>query len=251
MKGIYPRIRELADQFWNPIIKFRSFPVDIERAIARSNLPLHIDSIPGLDLVRIEQWIQEHNLPALLNKDNSELHGFLFAHKGNGVIFVNGSDSIEDRRFTIAHELAHFLIDYQVPRNLLLEHFGDSILEVLDGNRAATIEERLQFILSDLPSPFFTHILDHHGITAFERMSVWNAEWRTDVLAVEILAPFRIVSGWLKKPGEMGFESVFRKASAILATDFGLPPVISTGYARHIANSITGGKTLAEEWGIK
>jgi Zn-dependent peptidase ImmA (M78 family) len=39
------------------------------------------------------------------------------ARAGHGFISLDGSDADDERRFSLAHELAHFLLDYQDPRN--------------------------------------------------------------------------------------------------------------------------------------
>lgn len=251
-KGIHLKVKQVAEDFWKPLLPYRTFPVDIERAIAFSNLPLHINLIPRLDIDYVNQWIQANHFPARTNKDNCALHGFLLAREGQGVVFVNGSDKREERRFTIAHELAHFLLDYHLPRINYLNLYGESIMDILDGKRLPTIEERLAFVISDLPSPFFAHSLDNNGITAYERSQIWNTEWRTDALALELLAPFHIVISSLKKQKpEKRFEPIFRQASNLLVTDFGLPPTLSGSYAKYLAAFLSGGMTLAEEWGIK
>jgi hypothetical protein len=251
-KAIHPKVKQVAEDFWKHLLQYRTFPVEIERAIAFSNLPLHIDLIPGLDIDHVNQWIRAHRFPARIDKDNCALHGFLLARGGNGVIFVNGTDKLEERRFTIAHELAHFLLDYHLPRINYLKLYGDSILEILDGKRLPTIEERLAFVVSELPAPFFVHALDNSDITAYERSQVWSTEWRTDALAFEILAPFHIVISKLKKQNsEKRFEPIFRQASSLLVTDFGLPSTLASSYAKHLATYFSGGMTLAEEWGIK
>lgn len=251
-KGIHPKIKQVAEGFWKPLLPFRTFPVDIERAIAFSNLPLHIDLIPGLEIDHVNQWIRVNQFPARIDKDNCALHGFLLARGGHGIIFVNGTDKREERRFSIAHELAHFLLDYQLPRINYLKLYGDSILEILDGKRLPTFEERLAFVVSELPTPIFAHALDNSRITSYERNQVWSAEWRTDTLAFELLAPFNIVISSLKKQKpEKRFEPIFRQASNLLTTDFGLPSTLAGSYAKHLAKYLSGGITLAEEWGIK
>lgn len=251
-KGIHPKVKQVAEDFWKPLLSYRTFPVDIERAIAFSKLPLHIDLIPGLDIDHVNQWIQANHFPARIDKDNCALHGFLLARGGHGVIFVNGTDKREERRFTIAHELAHFLLDYHLPRINYLKLYGESILEILDGKRLPTIEERLAFVVSERPTPYFTHALDNSSITAYERSQVWNTEWRTDALAIELLAPFHNVISSLKKLKlEKRFEPLFRQASSLLVSDFGLPSNLASSYAKHLATYLSGGMTLAEEWGIK
>jgi Zn-dependent peptidase ImmA (M78 family) len=251
-KGIHPKVKQVAEGFWRPLLPYRTFPVDIERVIAFSNLPLHIDLIPGLDIEHVNQWIKANHFPARIDKDNCALHGFLLARSGHGIIFVNGTDNRKERRFTIAHELAHFLLDYYLPRIHYLKIYGDSILEILDGSRLPTFQERLTFVISELPSPFFTHLLDNSSITAYERTQVWSTEWRTDALAFEILAPFHVVISSLKKKKlEKRFDPIFRQASSLLATDFGLPSTLASSYAKHFASYLSGGMTLAEEWGIK
>lgn len=251
-KRIYSKVREIAEDFWAPILPYRIFPVDIERVIAFSNLPLHINIIPGLDIEYIRNWIKEKQFPARLNKENCALHGFLLACEGHGVIFVNGTDHSDERRFTIAHELAHFLMDYYLPRINYINLYGNSILEILDGKRPATLQERLTFLVSHHPFPSFIHLLDHSGITAYERAKLWNIEWQTDTLAFEILAPFHVVVAYLKELN-LGkrFDLIFHQASDLLVSNFGIPSTLSFSYAKYIAGSLSRRITLAEEWGIR
>jgi hypothetical protein len=96
-----PRIQEIAKKFWQPVALFRNYPVDIERVVALSDLPLTIEIIPYLDLSKVIQWINDYNFPAYIDAENKKLHGFLLVRKDQGVIFVNGTDSQEERRFTI------------------------------------------------------------------------------------------------------------------------------------------------------
>jgi hypothetical protein len=142
-------------------------------------------------------------------------------------------------------------MDYCLPRNKLIETLGASILEVLNGERPPTLAERIRFVISELPSPFFTHTLDSASLTSYERTSVWKAEWRTDALAIEILAPFREV---VKRASQKGKEEsntyYFKKAAESLVNEFGIPASISVAYAQHIANYISGNRPLIKEWSI-
>ena len=52
----------------------------------------------------------------------SALAGFLYAHRGNGIIFIEETDPEERRKFSLAHELGHFINDYYRPVYLKYEN---------------------------------------------------------------------------------------------------------------------------------
>ena len=52
---------------------------------------------------------------------------------GTAYCLVDANDPDNERRFTTAHELAHFLLDYAEPRRKAIEALGEGIVPVLDG----------------------------------------------------------------------------------------------------------------------
>jgi IrrE N-terminal-like domain len=153
--------------------------------------------------------------------DQRELYGCLVAHRGHGFIFVSDTESPEEQRLTIAHEVAHFLADYLLPRQQVMQALGPQMAEVLDGLRPPTPAERAAAILSHIRLGAYVHLLPRPGIDAGNDMRVVHA----DCLALELVAPqacVRVIIGNL-----MARQAFTPKAAATaLATYFGLPAYV-------------------------
>ncbi len=243
-------LERVASDFWQPLLAYKVFPVDFDRVVAFSNLSIFIIQLPDLTLKAVQEWVSRNNHPVRISADNRPLHGFLLAHKGIGTVFVNGTDPLEERRYTVAHEVSHFLLDYQIPRQNWIDAVGPAIIEVLDGEREPSLSERLQFITADLPSPFSIRHLSNGDLTAYDSHLVWRAEQRVDALAVELLAPFKEVMRQIpiQESARSGFYVDY--LLSLLSVTFGLPASVCYPYAKYIDQFITGGETLAEEWGL-
>ncbi|MBO0939429.1 ImmA/IrrE family metallo-endopeptidase [Fibrella sp. HMF5335] len=243
-------LEETASNFWGPLLAYKVFPIDIDRVVAFSDLPIIIVQLSNLTIRGIQLWIVQNNYPVTFSAEDRLLHGFLLAYEGRGVIFVNGTDPPEERRYTVAHEVAHFLLDHQIPRQRMIRAFGQSIIEVLDGKRPPSLSERIQFVTTDLPSLFSAHHLDNSSLTAYDRHLVWQAEQRVDALATEILAPHKEVVRRLHLEDGAQWGPCLAPIRKLLSETFGLPQLVSQSYAKHIDKHITGGNGLAKEWGM-
>jgi hypothetical protein len=117
------------------------------------------------------------------------------ARRGHGVAIIDGSDSDPEQRFSIAHELAHFLLDYWSLRKNLLKRLGAEALQVLDGERPPTAQERLHALLRNVPLGFHLHLMERNNEGRPLTSSVADAERDADRLAFELLAPAEHVLG--------------------------------------------------------
>ena len=128
----------------------------------------------------------------------------------------------EEQRLTIAHEVAHFLADYLLPRQRVLQALGAHMAEVLDGLRRPTPAERAAAILSHIRLGAHIHLLPRLGIDADDDWAVAHAEDRADHLALELVAPQACVRDvldvLLNRQGVTPHD-----VRAALATHFGLP----------------------------
>src|SRR5207237_10778233 len=106
--------------------------------------------MPQLNTKVIGRWLERRRIVIPLPLDQRDLLGSLIAYCGYGIIFVCGSDDPEEQRLTVAHEAAHFLVDYLHPRQQVIQALGEHMVEVLDGLRKATPSERGAAILSHL-----------------------------------------------------------------------------------------------------
>src|SRR5215470_17001820 len=117
------RLLRIADNFWERARHIQgNFPRDIESAIAWS-VPLFIVRVPNLQIHDVENYLRDKKLPVFAGISDRPLHGCVIAFRDKGVIIVDGTYEINELRFTIAHEVAHFLLDYQEPRLRAVEQF--------------------------------------------------------------------------------------------------------------------------------
>lgn len=219
-----PDLEALARDFWSGTGREDTFPREIGQIVALK-LPLALVKLPQLNVPAVRQWLHQRGITAALADDRRELCGCLVAHRGRGFIFVCDADPSEEQRLTIAHEVAHFVIDYHRPRQQVIQALGEGIVEVLDGLRLPTLAERAAAVLSHVRLGPHVHVLPRAGMDEETDIAVGYAEDRADRLALELVAPQACIHAVLK-------ASSTRQpltpdiARAVLATHFGLP-----GYA--------------------
>jgi hypothetical protein len=223
-------------------------PYDVAQA-AEMCLPLTFVEIEHLTPGRINRWLEERRVTYHLDVDERGLHGCLVAHRAAGLAFIDAADPAPERRYTVAHEVAHFLLDYWLVRQRAIEEFGPTIQSVLDGHRALRLEERLDSIFLRTPLVPYVCLLDRGSASG--RTDVWASENRADQLAVQLLAPYPEVCRAVCADGApAGYFQCRTRARHVLIDPFGLPEEIARTYARLVADRITGGISVAESWGL-
>jgi hypothetical protein len=145
------------------------------------------------------------------------------ARSGHGVALIDGSDGDAEQRFSIAHELAHFLSDYWSLRRRILKRLGAEALRVLDGERPPTAQERLHALLRNVPLGFHLHLMERDSEGKPLTSSIAKAESDADRLAYELLAPAEHVLGDV--PGSK--QALVRR----LREFYGLPGMQALQYA--------------------
>ena len=244
-------IVETARRFWRRAGGNRSWPCDIERAVQLA-LPVIIVQLSPLSINSILRWLAEKGYDFRIDVTNRLLHGLLLIHRGAGIVFINGTDSIRERRFTLAHEVSHFLLNYFLPREKVVEKLGESIVEVLDGIREPTIEERISGILQGVSPQPKPHFLEKRGDGGFDNYHNWSAENHADSLAVEILAPHKIVcQELLTTYPRSNYKGYKEKAESLLYEKYQLPRGIAQLYSGKLSYYITGGTSIVEKLGLK
>jgi hypothetical protein len=148
-----------AKQFWDQVGYVEPFPRSLERAVLWA-LPLGIVKLPRLGLSAMRSWLCRRGIDVYPGAPDRPLHGCLIARGGQGFVFLDGCDADDERRFSLAHEVAHFLRDYLGPRQRALDALGDGIADVLDGQREPTVDERLAGVLRGARLGMFTHLLE-------------------------------------------------------------------------------------------
>jgi len=186
-------VGELARQFWARARLPEGYPRDIESGVALV-LPMAIIKLPVVTTSEVSLWLTRNRVAAEVNQLPLDLMGCLIAYAGHGITFVGGGDSPEEQRLTIAHEAAHFIVHYMMPRQRALTALGASIKPVLDGERLATPAERVEGVLSGMRIGAHIHLLPR-GITD-DRVAL--AEVDADNLGLELVAPQEAVSAFLR-----------------------------------------------------
>jgi hypothetical protein len=218
---INPDLEALAHAFWADTGRDSAFPREIESIVALK-LPLAPVKLPRLNVPTVRRWLQQRGIAVALPADRRELCGCLVVHRGRGVIFICDADPPEEQRLTIAHEVAHFLVDYHVPRQQVIQALGEGIAQVLDGRRPPTLAERAAAILSHVHLGPHVHVLPRFGRREDADVAVGHAEDRAERLALELMAPQACIRAVLDA---LSARQTLTPAiaSMALATHFGLP----------------------------
>lgn len=246
------RVHRTAEKFWKSAGDIQSrFPRDIESAIAWS-LPLFMVRLPRLWVHDVERYLRERRLPVVIGPAaDRRLHGCVLAIRGKGLIIVDGTDKPPQVRFTIAHEAAHFMLDYQEPRLRAVQRLGENIQSVLDGERALEPEERVDGLLANAPVGLYAHFM-HRNSAGFGSEKTLEAESQADQLAFELIAPEGEL--WRMLPRgfiERGYESSLAAVRLLLVRRFGLPSGAAAQYAASLCRSRFGGATVREWLGMR
>jgi hypothetical protein len=214
---------DLATRFWDGIPELPPpFPRDLAIPLACLQ-HIHLVELPDLSLARASQFLQRAGVPFPIDGHDRLLHGCLATHRGRGYILLSSNDDETERRFTLAHELAHFLRDYEAPRRRAVTRIGPSVLEVLDGQRAATHEERLSGLLYGVAVGCHTHLLARDDKGRPASPAIRQAEEAADRLAFELLAPIESVVA--------GPADERKSLAEWLTSTFGLPMGQAAKYA--------------------
>ena len=214
----WPRgTREVAAAFWSKAGGRKRFgsPPDLEAAIAYS-LPAAIVSVPALDTDAVRKLLERIGGDLWRDGSPRALRGCLVADAGVGLIMVNADDDAEERRVTIAHEVAHFVLHYQRPREQAEATFGIQLRAVMDRLRAATAGEMMSAALRSVPIEPYRHAMERTA-QVDPRVSIMEGE--ADDLAIEILAPRQEIKAMAdRSPGAIRERfGVTAKAAANLA----------------------------------
>jgi hypothetical protein len=182
----------IARAFWRDVGYEAEFARDLSIPIFET-LPLGITGLPRLTVHGVSAWLEQHGGPCLSANRNRPLRGCLVAHKGHGMIFIEGLLPAEEKRITIAHELAHFLHHYLRPRAAAARRLGLKILEVLDGDRPPTLQEQVAGALRNVETGRYEDLINRHGPEQAPSARQLHRENEADMIALELLAPADLV----------------------------------------------------------
>jgi hypothetical protein len=201
------------------------FPRDLAEDIPLA-LPITVVPLPHLTPQKGREWLASHECKygKLVGKKGLK-NGFTVASSGVAVLFLNSTDPADEQRFTLAHEVAHFVLDHIQPRLRAEKAWGGSILSMLDGDQAPSISEQLFTVFERIPYSVQSSFMDRNDQGEPDTGLVMESELRADRLAFELLAPRQELLPLLQHGGRKELESS-------LISRFGLPVKEARAYAR-------------------
>jgi hypothetical protein len=179
---------------------------------------------PKLSFGRLLGWLKENGFDCELSGADRPLRGCLAARCGYGLAFIDSSDTEDEQRFSLAHELAHFLRNHWSVRRRVCKRLGPDALEVLDGEREPTEQERMQALLRGIPLGLHLHLMERDKDGNPTNATIAEAEDDADRLAYELLAPAEHV---LAQGAAAGKPALVQR----LRQYYGLPAVQASRYA--------------------
>lgn len=227
-------LRTTVDDFWSAAGEMEPFPRRLESPISWA-LPVAILKVPRLCVSDVKTRLIGSGINFKIGGSDRELHGCLVAFGGRGMVMLDGSDQVDELRFSLAHEVGHFLIDYQQPRSRAIRRLGPGIVDVLDGLRQPTNEERIDAVLSDVSVGVHVHLMDRSASGSIGCGRVAGSEFRADRLALELLAPEQEVYRATRPLAGSSREQVMAASAKALIEAFGLPSAVADEYARFLA----------------
>lgn len=221
--GLPGWLHDAVNRFWADVPVAPNYPRDLD-FILLIGLPLAIVELPLLSLKAVGDWLVDHRVALNLGHGVRRIRACLVAIGGVGLVFVETNEDAMQRRVSLAHEAAHFVVEYLLPRQEVARRRPE-LLDVLDGRRVPTAQERLSAVLGDVPTGVHTHLLlDHYARGA---PGADAAEWRARRVAIELLAPQNVV---LQRMTEVAASDA-AEATQLLVDEFGLPISLAADYA--------------------
>jgi len=200
-------------------------------------VPLTVKALPRPTVRSIQVWLADNGIAHKLDAPDRPLRACLVAYDGQGLAFIDSTDSEDERRFSIAHELAHFLRDYLARREAAKRKLGPAAIQLLDGRRKPAEAERVRALLSHTQIGVHVHLMDRGSF----QPAIQDAEESADRLAYELLAPAADVMNAL-------IERTQRGAVDLLRTTFRLPPAQADHYASLLLPARRMDPLLSQLW---
>ena len=214
--------RYWGDWFWKRAGGKTDFPADIGYA-AMCALEVYVEEVSDLTTVTAASRLKGVGIRVPDGVSERRIHGCLTVGRRGAVILVERNDDEAQKRFTIAHECAHFILEVRTNQERATCRLGQDFSGVLHGLREATPIERIDAQLHNVSSDALAHFIDRTATGGYGCGRIYEAECLADDLAVEILAPRAELIESLSSFGSMGFSESLTAARRIAERRFGLP----------------------------
>lgn len=241
--------RYWADWFWKRAGGRSDFPIDIGYA-AMCALEVYVEEVADLTTDAAVYRSGHFNTHSPENIGERRIHGCLIVGRSGAAILVEKNDDEAQKRFTIAHEAAHFIVEVRRLQERAACKLGHDFTDVLHGLREASPTERIDVWLHNVRTDAFVHFMDRTPSGEYGCVRTKDAERLADDLAVEILAPRSALIESLSSFGRMDFSESLLTVRHVAERRFGLPTEIAERYANRVVWQLKGGPSTAERFGF-
>jgi Zn-dependent peptidase ImmA (M78 family) len=250
MRFSKPQIERIAREFWSKANPVHRQTLDISSAVDEV-LPVRVIYIQRLSFAEIKYWLENRGVKTEFEANNRPLHGVIMIQEGFGFIFVDANDGSIQQRFTIAHEVSHFLLDYQIPRENAMLAIGTEIEDVLNGKAEATRFQQVKALIKGISIQPYTHLTEKSADGSFLNWMNYTSENEADYLALELLAPRSVViKDTMTTARRLNYSQFTRKCEELLMKHYQIPPEVAHQYAVELAYSITNGPSFLDKLGL-
>lgn len=238
-----------ADWFRKLIDGRAEFPVDMRYA-PMCALDVYVEEVASLTTGKAASRLERLGIRTPDGIDERAIHGCLIVGRSGAGVLVEENEGEAQKRFTIAHECAHFILGVRRHQERAASRMGQDFTDVLHGLRGATPDERIDAWLRGVRSDALVHFMDRTPTGGYGCARTGDAECLADDLAVEILAPRSELIRNLHSFGRMGFSESLIAARGIAERRFGLPAETAEHYANRVVWQSRGGPSIAERFGF-
>lgn len=238
--------RYWSDWFWKRAGGRSGYPADIAYA-AMCALYVYVEEVADLTPASAAAHVGPGGLWQSDCVDGRRLHGCVIVGQGGGAILVEKSDDEAEKRFTIAHEVSHYILEVARHHERAADRLGPNFTDTLYGLREATATERIDAWLNNARSDAFAHFMDRAPGEGYGCSRTLEAESLADDLAVEILAPRSELTAAISS---MGFSESLKVARSVVERRFGLPEGVAERYVGRVVWQLKGGPSTAERFGF-
>ena len=212
-------VLDLAERFWAVAGSPPPVPRDLEGP-ATAALPIRVVRLVDLTLDTVRAWLGRAGVRCPTGEPDRTLRACLVARAGFGFVFLDAADSLDEQRFSLAHEIAHFLRDYDAVRRAAVRAAGPARSPSLMGCARLTVAERVASVVRAVPLVAHVHLLGRDDTGRPQSQAEREAEGAADRLAFELLAPAAMLP--------RADAAILR---SLLADRFGLPTSAAVAYA--------------------
>jgi hypothetical protein len=237
-------LHDLAAVFWEEVGDLPPFPRDLEHLI-HCHKPVTVVRLENLTPSSVLDWLSWRGFRLNLVTQDRQLNGCLVAADEHGFLFVEESLPADDDRMIVAHELAHYLADYEYPRHRARRRLGPGVLSLFDGRRRPTPLEGVQGALAGVAIGPHVHCMER-GTKGTYSEGTSQVEENANLLAFELIAPWRAVVATVAASDRDCLE----RWSDALQNKFGLPSSWAEPYALRLTTHARATRSFSRTLGL-